>query len=151
MLVFLMVTLSLLYLHPLLVVVITIPSFGQTWKVHIPLWVCQGKGGGLPVNGYDEVSAVAPFLACSVEPFIYHQTTIYLPSIVHSHLIIGAVSDKCLGFFKCLRFSKSGFATFSNSAGHQKWPALSASNRWSMIVMATTIKSILALLLTFAL
>ena len=62
--------------------------------------------------------------------------------------VLGAVSDKCSGFCKCLRFSKSGFATFTNSAGHQKWPPLSSSDRRSMMVMMTTIKYILALLLT---
>ena len=34
--------------------------------------------------------------------------------------IIGSVRDKCPGFCKFLRLSKSGFATFSNSAGCQK-------------------------------
>ena len=34
--------------------------------------------------------------------------------------IIASVRGKCPGFCKCLRFSKSGFATFYNSAGHQK-------------------------------
>ena len=34
--------------------------------------------------------------------------------------ILASVSSKFPGFCKCLRFSKFGFATFSNSAGHQK-------------------------------
>ena len=65
--------------------------------------------------------------------------------------IIGAVSNKCLGFCKWLRFSKSEFATFSNSTGHQKWPALSASDLRSMMAMVKTIKSILTLLITYIL
>ena len=35
-------------------------------------------------------------------------------NIVEVRKIIGAVSEKCPRFCKCLRFSKSGFATFSN-------------------------------------
>ena len=49
--------------------------------------------------------------------------------------ILVAVSNKCPGFFKCLRFSKSEVATFSDSAGHQKWPALSARDRRNMMEM----------------
>ena len=41
-----------------------------------------------------------------------------------SSAILDAVSGKCPGFCKCLRFSKSGFAKFSNSAGHQYWPEI---------------------------
>ena len=62
--------------------------------------------------------------------------------------ILASVSGKCPGFCKCLRFLKSGFAAFSNSAGHKERPALSVSDRRSMMVMATTIKSILTLMLT---
>ena len=51
--------------------------------------------------------------------------------------ILASVSGKCPGFCKCLSFLKYGFAQFSNSAGHQKRPALSASNQWSMMVMET--------------
>ena len=65
-----------------------------------------------------------------------------------TQVILGAVSDKCPGFCKCSRFSKSGSATFSDSAGCQKWPALSTSYRRSVMMMATTINSIIVLLLT---
>ena len=41
-------------------------------------------------------------------------------SLDTSTSILGEVSNKCPGFCKCLRFSKSGLATFSNSTGHQK-------------------------------
>ena len=51
--------------------------------------------------------------------------------------ILGLVSDKCPGFCKCLRFSKSVFATFSKSSGCQKGPALSSSDQHSMMVMET--------------
>ena len=44
------------------------------------------------------------------------QTEVLTPAKV----ILAAVSGKCPEFCKCLRFSKSGFATFSNSAGCQK-------------------------------
>ena len=63
-------------------------------------------------------------------------------------VILGAVSGKCPGFCKCLRFSNSGFATFSNSAGWKNRPALPSSNQRSMMVMATIINSILTLLTT---
>ena len=43
--------------------------------------------------------------------------------------ILAEVSGKCPGFYKCLRFSKFGFATFSNSAGCQKSPAISESKK----------------------
>ena len=51
-----------------------------------------------------------------------------------AHLILGAVSNKCPEFCKCLRCSKYGFATFSKSAGRQKWPSLSASDWRSVMV-----------------
>ena len=63
--------------------------------------------------------------------------------------ILCSVSNKCPGLCKCLRFSKSGFAIFSNSAGCQNWQSLSASDQLSMMVMATKINSILTLLLTY--
>ena len=50
--------------------------------------------------------------------------------------VLGAVSDKCPGFCKCLKLPKSWFAIFSNSAGHQKWPALSESDGQMMMDMA---------------
>ena len=79
--------------------------------------------------------------------------------IIHAHAqyfaastlnidILAVVSVKFPGFCKCLRFSKSGFDIFFNSAGCQKQPALSANDRWSVMMMAKTIKSILILLLT---
>ena len=46
--------------------------------------------------------------------------------------ILTVVSGKCPGFCKCLRSSKSGFATFLNSSGQQKGPALLTSNRQGM-------------------
>ena len=64
--------------------------------------------------------------------------------------ILPAVSKKNR-FCKILRFSKSGFATFSNDAGCQKWPALSEKYRRSVMMMATKIKYILTLILTFIL
>ena len=50
--------------------------------------------------------------------------------------LLVSVRNKCPGFCKCLRFSKSGFAIFSNYAVHQKGPELSASHRKSMIHMS---------------
>ena len=38
--------------------------------------------------------------------------------------ILGLVSDKCTGFYKYLRFTKSGFVAFSNYSGHQKGPTI---------------------------
>ena len=35
-------------------------------------------------------------------------------------ILLGAVSNKCPGFLKCLMFLRYRFAIFSNSAGHQK-------------------------------
>ena len=43
---------------------------------------------------------------------------------------------KCPRFRKWLRFSKSRFATFLNSAGRQKWPALATSNQWVVVDMS---------------
>ena len=65
-----------------------------------------------------------------------------------SCIILGSVSDKCPGFCKCLKFSKSRFATFLNSTGCQKWPALSASDQKIVMVVVTTIKYMLRLLIT---
>ena len=48
-------------------------------------------------------------------------------------IIQPSVIEKCPGFCKCLIFSKSGFTTFSNYLGCQKWTALSASDRRIMI------------------
>ena len=51
-------------------------------------------------------------------------------------IILGSVRKKHRVLCKCLRFSKSGFATFSNSDFSQKGPALSASDQQIMIVTA---------------
>ena len=48
------------------------------------------------------------------------ETIVRTHSLILSEHILGAVNNKCPGFYKCLIFSKSGFATFSDSAGHQK-------------------------------
>ena len=64
-------------------------------------------------------------------------------------IILASVSNKCPGFKKWLRYSKSEFVAFSNSAGHQKWPELSASDQRIMKVMGTAIKCILILLLNY--
>ena len=50
--------------------------------------------------------------------------------------IQGPVRRKCLRFFKCLEFPKSRFSIFLNFSGRQKWTALTASDRWSMMEMS---------------
>ena len=59
--------------------------------------------------------------------------------------ILGEGSEKCPRFCKCLRFSKSGFVTFSNSGGYQKWPALSTSNQSSTMEMSLRVVDIVLL------
>ena len=51
--------------------------------------------------------------------------------------IPGAVGEKISRFFKCLIFSKSGSAIFSDLAGCQKWPSLAATNQQGVMVAAT--------------
>ena len=67
-----------------------------------------------------------------------------LSPIGSSYIYIqGSVSEKCPRFCKYLRFSKSGLTRFSDFSGRQKGPALTARNRWSVVVMETRIESIL--------
>ena len=60
---------------------------------------------------------------------------------LHVH-IQPLVSKKYPGVCKCLRFSKSGFATFSNSTGCQKWPALSESDQRSIMEFLLRVEDI---------
>ena len=55
-------------------------------------------------------------------------------------VIQGEVRKKVTRFCKCLRFSKSGFAIFSDFDGSPKLPALSSSDRQRVMVMETTTK-----------
>ena len=77
--------------------------------------------------------------------FCCHNTKVSIfrtHSYILSGRILPVVRVKCPRFLNCLRNSKYEINAFSNSAGYQKWPALSESEQRSMVELSLKVGEI---------